>query len=165
MKRTYNTADGCTVIENLDTRESSDYYPKTDEIQLDPCTPPGDSDRNLVGSLVDSYRFKPNGLLKKTLSVKVGLGHTIHIVSYYKPQDCLNGTLQAPENMYFLRDMVPHPQIQLSSTFRNGEQSEQRPYPRNVHGNQFSPRHDGSTPDRLSDENTDDMSSSIDSVS
>ena len=49
-KRTYNTADGRTVIENLDTRESSDYYPKTDEIQLDPSAPPGDFDRNLVGS-------------------------------------------------------------------------------------------------------------------
>ncbi|KAK4163409.1 Gti1/Pac2 family-domain-containing protein [Cladorrhinum sp. PSN259] len=59
-------------------------------------TPLGvDSDRwrELVGSLLESYDFKENGLIKKTLAVKID-GKTHHIVSYYNPLEVAHGTLQ-----------------------------------------------------------------------
>lgn len=43
---------------------------------------PHEQDRDLVGALVDSYDFKPGGLIKKTLSVRIG-GKPHHLVAYY----------------------------------------------------------------------------------
>src|SRR5262249_15057503 len=40
--------------------------------------PPGDFDRTLVGSLVDSYNFKRNGLVKKTISITADNGRQYH---------------------------------------------------------------------------------------
>ena len=49
-------------------------------------SPEKDSNRGLVGSLVDSYEFKENGLLKKTMTVTVNnVQH--HLVSYYSLDD------------------------------------------------------------------------------
>ncbi|TKA76862.1 hypothetical protein B0A49_02949 [Cryomyces minteri] len=52
-------------------------------------------ERQLIGSLVDSYGFKPNGLVKKTMSVAInGVSH--HLVSYYTVSDVRNNKLQKP---------------------------------------------------------------------
>ena len=49
-------------------------------------SPDKDSNRGLVGSLVDSYEFKENGLLKKTMTVTVNnVQH--HLVSYYSLEE------------------------------------------------------------------------------
>ncbi|KAL9123526.1 MAG: hypothetical protein Q9217_007044 [Psora testacea] len=49
-------------------------------------SPDKDANRGLVGSLVDSYEFKENGLLKKTMTVTVrNVQH--HLVSYYSLDD------------------------------------------------------------------------------
>jgi len=54
-------------------------------------------ERSLVGSLVDSYDFKPGGLVKKTISVSYGKTK-YHLVSYYTVSDGLQGRLQLPSS-------------------------------------------------------------------
>ena len=54
-----------------------------------------DSTRSLVGSLTDSYSFKDDGLVKKTMSVNVN-GTNFHLVSYYNPEDVKSGSLPKP---------------------------------------------------------------------
>ncbi|WWC85636.1 uncharacterized protein L201_000502 [Kwoniella dendrophila CBS 6074] len=55
-------------------------------------------ERQLVGSLTNSYKFKGNGLVKKTMSVSVN-GFNQHMVSYYSVQDVLTGKLRAPSTI------------------------------------------------------------------
>ena len=50
--------------------------------------------RGLYGSLITSYNFKANGLVRKTLSVLVD-GTKLHLVSYYRADDVLSGRLQS----------------------------------------------------------------------
>lgn len=62
--------------------------------------------KNLMGSLVTSYVFKDQGLIKKTLSLltstkdlhleKRNEKQTIHLISYYNADDVLNGKLKRP---------------------------------------------------------------------
>ncbi|KAF2434742.1 hypothetical protein EJ08DRAFT_693244 [Tothia fuscella] len=55
-----------------------------------------EEDRKLVGSLVDSYGFKRNGLIKKTLNIKLhGVNH--HIVSYYNLPDVKENKYHRPQ--------------------------------------------------------------------
>lgn len=49
----------------------------------------------VVGSLADSYEFKPAGLCKKTLSL-IHDGRKYHIVSYYVIRDVVTGVLRRP---------------------------------------------------------------------
>jgi len=54
-----------------------------------------EEDRRLVGSLVDSYGFKPNGLVKRTLTITYhGVAH--HVISYYKLSDIKTGKFHRP---------------------------------------------------------------------
>lgn len=50
---------------------------------------------SLVGSLVDSDKFKKDGLVKKTISVPYK-SSIYHLISYYCPADVLNGLLKTP---------------------------------------------------------------------
>ncbi|KAL6719646.1 Global transcription regulator sge1 [Lecanora helva] len=62
-----------------------------------------DTTRGLVGSLVDSYEFKENGLLKKTMTVSVNhVQH--HLVSYYSLEDAKHN-LGTPRDDPTLRDL------------------------------------------------------------
>ncbi|KAK8103338.1 uncharacterized protein PG998_010371 [Apiospora kogelbergensis] len=54
-----------------------------------------DAERALVGSLVDSYQFKPDGLVKKTISVQYK-GVQYHLVSYYNIEDVVQKKLRTP---------------------------------------------------------------------
>jgi hypothetical protein len=64
----------------------------------------------LVGSLVDSYGFKPNGLIKKTLNVKYkGVNH--HIVSYYNLEDVKRGVYKRPQFDANLQDIQPREEL------------------------------------------------------
>lgn len=65
--------------------------------------PEKDINRGLVGSLVDSYEFKENGLLKKTMTVTVNTVQH-HLVSYYSLEDAKNG-LRTPRDDPNLRDL------------------------------------------------------------
>jgi hypothetical protein len=51
-----------------------------------------DEERQLIGSLVDSYDFKKDGLVKKTISVRVN-DQVYHLVSYYSLRHAVAGGL------------------------------------------------------------------------
>ena len=64
-------------------------------VQLSPPTI-AEEDRRLVGSLVDSYGFKAEGLVKRTLTVQYNnIAH--HLISYYTVKDVKEGKLKRPE--------------------------------------------------------------------
>lgn len=76
-----------------------------------------ETERSLIGSLVDSYGFKEGGLVKKTMSVNVnGVHH--HLVSYYKVEDVLNRTLEVPSQNPTLRDLKPRSELTSRQNFR-----------------------------------------------
>lgn len=84
---------------------------------LDPSGANKDQERSLIGSLVDSYPFKPDGLVKKTISITYqGVPH--HLVSYYSVDDVTSGRLQTPSKSPGLSHIVPRSELFLSQNFR-----------------------------------------------
>lgn len=99
---------------------------------LTPPTPNGGSDqkpemastdqdkeleRSLIGSLVDSYGFRPDGLVKKTMSISInGISH--HMVSYYKVDDVKNNVLPRPLSDHRLQNISVRPELYLKQNFR-----------------------------------------------
>jgi hypothetical protein len=62
------------------------YSPTTSQSTSLSTRTPTDAERQLIGSLTDSYGFKPNSLVKKTISVTVQ-DVTHHLISYYDMKD------------------------------------------------------------------------------
>ena len=79
---------------------------------------PTDAERQLIGSLIDSYGFKVNGLVKKTMSVTVQ-GVTHHLVSYYNVEDVMAGTLRTPAQTDNLQYIRPRPELTSKQSFRS----------------------------------------------
>ncbi|PNP59946.1 hypothetical protein FNYG_14740 [Fusarium nygamai] len=78
---------------------------------------PSDEERQLVGSLVDSYDFKEQGLVKKTISITYnGVPH--HLVSYYNVEDVKAGLLTGPTDDHRLRGVVPRTELMNGQNFR-----------------------------------------------
>ena len=76
-----------------------------------------EAERALIGSLVDSYQFKPGGLIKKTISVQYhGVQH--HLVSYYSIEDALTGRLISPSADPLLREISPRHELITNAGFR-----------------------------------------------
>lgn len=76
-----------------------------------------DTERSLIGSLIDSYPFKNEGLVKKTISITYrGVPH--HLVSYYSVEDVMSGRLITPSKDPRLRDIVPRLELMTSQNFR-----------------------------------------------
>ncbi|KAK5689385.1 Global transcription regulator sge1 [Elasticomyces elasticus] len=76
-----------------------------------------DLERSLIGSLVDNYGFRPDGLVKKTMSVSVnGISH--HMVSYYKVEDVKNNLLPRPLSDPRLQNISVRPELYLNQNFR-----------------------------------------------
>lgn len=74
-------------------------------------------ERSLIGSLVDSYGFRPDGLVKKTMSISVnGISH--HMVSYYKVDDVKNNVLPRPLSDPRLQNITVRPELYLKQNFR-----------------------------------------------
>ena len=74
-------------------------------------------ERSLIGSLVDSYGFRPDGLVKKTMSISVnGISH--HMVSYYKVEDVKNNALPRPLTDARLQNITVRPELYLKQNFR-----------------------------------------------
>lgn len=70
----------------------------------------------LVGSLVDSFDFKEDGLVKKTISIKVqDVQH--HLVSYYSLDDANN--LPTPRDDHLLKDLRIRESLLYQPRFRN----------------------------------------------
>ncbi|KAK6860884.1 hypothetical protein PG995_004520 [Apiospora arundinis] len=76
-----------------------------------------DAERALVGSLVNSYQFKPDGLLKKTISVKYK-GMQYHLVSYYNIEDVVQKKLRTPLESPELQHITPRAALISAGNFR-----------------------------------------------
>ncbi len=75
------------------------------------------TDRALIGSLVDSYPFKDEGLVKKTFSIThKGVPH--HLVSYYNVEDVKNNNLITPLQDPQLSRLYPRPDLIQNQNFR-----------------------------------------------
>lgn len=72
---------------------------------------------HLYGSFVDSYNFKDDGLVKKTVTATVGPS-TMRLVSYYRGADVLEGRLQTPSGDPSLRWMMPRRELWSSGDGR-----------------------------------------------
>lgn len=80
-------------------------------------------DREFIGSLVDSYAFKPNGLIKKTISVDFhGIAH--HIVSYYTLAEAKSQTLPTPTSLPKFRNYMIRAGITVPAQSRNPQPGE-----------------------------------------
>ncbi|KAL0947952.1 hypothetical protein HGRIS_010581 [Hohenbuehelia grisea] len=75
-------------------------------------------ERTLVGSLTNSYKFKPDGLMKKTFSLSIG-GVAQHLISYYKVEDVENGRLRSPSSLPELASLDISPEYLDKTHFRN----------------------------------------------
>ncbi|KAM5349976.1 hypothetical protein ACJ41O_006481 [Fusarium nematophilum] len=76
-----------------------------------------DAERALIGSLIDSYPFKPQGLVKKTISVTFqGILH--HLVSYYSIDDARSGRLMTPTKHHPLGHTILRSELTMSQNFR-----------------------------------------------
>ncbi|KAL7627112.1 Global transcription regulator sge1 [Parahypoxylon ruwenzoriense] len=79
--------------------------------------PHNDAERALVGSLIDSYQFKQDGLIKKTISVTHrGVQH--HLVSYYSLADVMARKLITPSEAPHLSNITPRASLISSGNFR-----------------------------------------------
>lgn len=77
-----------------------------------------DPERSLVGSLIDSYPFKENGLIKKTISIHFqGVPH--HLVSYYSLEEALSGTMNTPSTDVNFSGIRPRTELLMNQNFRN----------------------------------------------
>ena len=92
-------------------------------------------ERNLLGSLTNSYKFKADGLMKKvrlhpaslecsidfspqTFSLTIG-GVAQHLISYYKIEDITNGRLRSPSSLPELASLDISPEYLDKGHFRN----------------------------------------------
>ncbi|TGO75364.1 hypothetical protein BELL_0218g00060 [Botrytis elliptica] len=97
-------------------------------------------ERELVGSLVDSYDFKKDGncLIKKTITVQVGeLTH--HIVSYYTIDDVVSGKLSIPQNAF--PDVKPRRDIIYSKSYKHSPNDSNLLNEDDVHENHLAYQH------------------------
>ncbi|KAI9746600.1 MAG: hypothetical protein M1818_000313 [Claussenomyces sp. TS43310] len=91
-----------------------------------------DVERALIGSLVDSYDFLSDGLVKKTISVCVN-NVTHHLVSYYTLSDAACRKFNVPSKDPKLASISPRPQLTTKQNFR-GPVDEIDPLDRMVYG-------------------------------
>ena len=76
-----------------------------------------ETERALIGSLIDSYGFKEGGLVKKTMSVTVnGIHH--HLVSYYTISDVMESVLRTPSDDTQLSRTQPRHELVTRQNFR-----------------------------------------------
>ena len=76
-------------------------------------------EKALVGSLTSSYRFRKEGLVKKTIS----LGG-LHLIGYYTIDDVIQGALQTPSSHPALLAQEIHPRLLEPAGFRIPIQTE-----------------------------------------
>jgi hypothetical protein len=76
-----------------------------------------ETERSLIGSLIDSYGFKEEGLVKKTVSVTVG-GVSHHLVSYYTVADVMNNKFTTPSKDPRFQHITPRPDLITKQNFR-----------------------------------------------
>ncbi|KAK7047615.1 Global transcription regulator sge1 [Paramarasmius palmivorus] len=75
-------------------------------------------ERNLMGSLTNSPKFKSDGLMKKTFSLTID-GVAQHLISYYRVEDVENGRLRSPSSLPELASLSISPKYLDKTHFRN----------------------------------------------
>lgn len=71
---------------------------------------------SLVGSLIDSYGFKEDGFVKKTISVTVGsVSH--HLISYYTVADVMDNKFATPSKDPRFQHITPRPDLVTKQGF------------------------------------------------
>ncbi|PVH68052.1 hypothetical protein DL98DRAFT_507145 [Cadophora sp. DSE1049] len=83
----------------------------------DANSPSKEAERSLIGSLIDSYGFKEEGLVKKTVSVTVS-GVSYHLVSYYAVADVKNDKFTTPSKDPRFRHITVRPDLLTKQNFR-----------------------------------------------
>lgn len=76
-----------------------------------------ETERSLIGSLVDSYGFKDEGLVKKTVSVSIG-GVSHHLVSYYTVADVMSNKFTNPSKDLRFQHITPRQELITKQNFR-----------------------------------------------
>ncbi|GAN08858.1 conserved hypothetical protein [Mucor ambiguus] len=74
-------------------------------------------EKALVGSLKTSFKFKRNGLIKKSMSLIVD-GVQQHIISYYNKEDVMSSRLRTPSSLVELASLEVSPGLRLRQNFR-----------------------------------------------
>lgn len=124
MKRTSRRSPGVTKHENYGNSSSSlsNSYGAAVSVTTSFENPSGGSlsketERALIGSLIDSYGFKDEGLVKKTVSVTVGsVSH--HLVSYYTVADVTGRKLNSPSKDPRFNGIMPRADLVTKQNFR-----------------------------------------------
>ncbi|THU77909.1 hypothetical protein K435DRAFT_72170 [Dendrothele bispora CBS 962.96] len=75
-------------------------------------------ERSLMGSLTNSYKFKTDGLMKKTFSLNID-GVAQHLISYYRIEDVQSGRLRSPSTLPELASLDISPELLDKTHFRN----------------------------------------------
>lgn len=105
--------------------EDAGYRNRTDGLNLD-----DPEERLFVGSLQDSYAFKPGGLIKKTCTVKAR-GEKWHLISYYTVEDAKASMLHRPSNLGQFNEIILPLDLTECPSFRNTVDSNGVEIPRN----------------------------------
>lgn len=74
-------------------------------------------DRYLTGSLSQAYNLKQDGLIKKTISLVVN-GMSLHMVSYYQPEDIITRRLRTPSTIPELANLEIAAELLCRQNFR-----------------------------------------------
>lgn len=74
-------------------------------------------EKQLIGSLSDSYKFKEDGLIKKTMSISVN-GVAQHLISYYNPKEVIENRLRLPSTVPELASLEISPELLVKQNFR-----------------------------------------------
>ncbi|KAL9542184.1 hypothetical protein MBANPS3_008735 [Mucor bainieri] len=74
-------------------------------------------EKALVGSLKTSFKFKRNGLIKKSMSLIVD-GVQQHIISYYSKEDVMSSRLRTPSSLVELASLEVSAGLRLRQNFR-----------------------------------------------
>jgi hypothetical protein len=90
---------------------------EVDEYEEDMTIEERNRERNLVGSLTDTYKFRKGGLIKKTLSIQLN-GCTQHLISYYTKEDVLKCRLATPSSISEISCLQISPELLLKQSFR-----------------------------------------------
>ncbi|KAF7727194.1 hypothetical protein EC973_007892 [Apophysomyces ossiformis] len=109
-KRALN--DKKTSLSDARQRSYSADHQATSETTID-----RNRERQLVGSLSDSYKFRKDGLIKKTMSIVIN-GVSQHLISYYHPKDVLHNKLRTPSSVPELASLEISPELLVKQNFR-----------------------------------------------
>ncbi|KAI8380596.1 Gti1/Pac2 family-domain-containing protein [Choanephora cucurbitarum] len=104
-------------ISSASSNDSRQRSYSADQTAINTTPTDRNRERRLVGSLSDSYRFRKDGLIKKTMSIIVN-GVAQHLISYYLPNDIINNQLRTPSSVPELASLEISPDLLVKQNFR-----------------------------------------------